>query len=107
MEQDKLIQEIALILKQQGVEKLILFGSFAKGNPREDSDIDLLAIADIPADNVRGFRIQLKKLLWENLHPYNRSFDLVVDSENRIKDRIRLGDGFYEDIYTKGKIIYA
>ena len=27
-------------------EKIILYGSFAKGSPREDSDIDLLVISD-------------------------------------------------------------
>ena len=28
------------------VERVILFGSFAKGNPRKDSDIDLLVISN-------------------------------------------------------------
>lgn len=27
-------------------EKIILYGSYAKGNPREDSDIDLVVISD-------------------------------------------------------------
>jgi len=27
-------------------EKIILYGSYAKGNPREDSDIDLIVISD-------------------------------------------------------------
>jgi hypothetical protein len=27
-------------------QKIILYGSYAKGNPREDSDIDLIVISD-------------------------------------------------------------
>ena len=107
VESKKLIEEIASILKQNGVEKLILFGSYAWGNPTDESDIDLLAIKDIPVDKTRELRIQLKRVLWENLRSHHRSFDILVDSESRIKDRIRMGDHFYKDIYTRGKVIYA
>lgn len=42
-----LIKAIAKRLKEQyGAKEVILFGSYAKGNPREDSDIDLLIISD-------------------------------------------------------------
>jgi uncharacterized protein len=107
MDSEKLLLEIASILKQNGVEKLILFGSFAWGNPTIDSDIDLLAIKNIPENKTRDFRIQLKKALWLKLGQQNRAFDILVDSENRILDRIAMGDLFYKDIYTKGKVLYA
>jgi predicted nucleotidyltransferase len=107
MEKEKLMDEIASILKQQGVEKLILFGSFAWGAPNMDSDIDILAIKNIPIEKTREFRIQLKKALWHGLEGQKRAFDIVVDSEKRIKERIAMGDLFYRDIYTKGRIIYA
>ena len=42
-----LIKAIAKRLKEQyGAKEVILFGSYAKGNQREDSDIDLLIISD-------------------------------------------------------------
>jgi uncharacterized protein len=107
MDSEKLLLEIASILKQNGVEKLILFGSFAWGNPTIDSDIDLLAIKNIPENKTRDFRIQLKKALWLKLGQQNRAFDVLVDSENRILERIAMGDLFYKDIYTKGKVLYA
>jgi len=107
MKTEELMREIAIILKQQGVEKLILFGSFVSGNSTADSDIDLLAIKDIPENKIRDFRIQLKKALWLKLGQENRAFDIVVDSENRIRNRIAMGDLFYKEIYTQGKILYA
>lgn len=56
-------QEIEEIVKQYtsklvdlgvGVERVILFGSYAKGHPREDSDIDLIVVSkDFEKMNIR------------------------------------------------------
>lgn len=56
-------QQIEEIIKQYtsklaelgiGVERVILFGSYAKGHPREDSDIDLLVVSkDFERMNIR------------------------------------------------------
>lgn len=107
MQTEKLIDEIVSLLKLQGIEKLILFGSFAKGITTDESDIDLLAIKNIPENKIRDFRIQLKKILWEKLSRENKEFDILVDSEDRIKQRIAMGDMFYSEIYNNGKILYA
>lgn len=104
---DKLIIEIISILKLQGIEKLILFGSYANGNPTPDSDIDLLAIKNIPENKTRNFRIQMKKALWNKLASENKEFDILVDSEDRIKQRIAMGDLFYSEIFNNGKVLYA
>lgn len=107
MPTDKLLTEIISILKLQGIEKLILFGSYASGNPTPESDIDLLAIKDIPENKIRNFRIQLKKALWNKLASENMEFDVLVDSEDRIKQRIAMGDLFYSEIFNNGKVLYA
>lgn len=56
-------QQIEEIIKQYtskladlgvGVERVILFGSYAKGHPREDSDIDLIVVSkDFERMNIR------------------------------------------------------
>ncbi len=94
-------------LKSLKPEKIILFGSYAYGNPKDESDIDLLVIKDIPKEKVRDYRIKIKKLLWQHFRKHNISFDVLVDSEDRISDRIKIGDLFYEEIYNKGQVIYA
>lgn len=106
MNKDVLFKEIVNILKKKGVEKAVLFGSFAYGNPDCDSDIDLLAIKNVPEDEVRKLRIEIKKDLWIRLKREKRAFDVIVDSEERMKKRIALGDKFYEEILSKGKILY-
>lgn len=104
---DKILNKVTSVLKQYGVEKIILFGSYAYGTPKEQSDIDLLVIKNIPENETRDFRITIKKALWIKFGNLNYSFDIIVDNEKRIQERINLGDLFYKEIYTKGKTIYA
>ena len=88
-------------------EKVILFGSYGYGNPDNESDIDLLIIKDLPENKVRKYRLRVKKILWQKFNQQNIYFDVLVDNENRIAERIRIGDLFYKEIYNKGKVIYA
>ena len=104
---ERVIDSITEMLKNEGVEKVILFGSYANGNPTNDSDIDLLLIKNIPENETRDFRIKIKKALWHKLCTLNLSFDILVDNEQRIQDRILMGDLFYREIYSKGRILYA
>ena len=107
MTTENILSEITATLKQYGIEKIILFGSYAYGTPNKYSDIDLLVIKNIPENETRDFRIKLKKALWLKLGQLNYSFDILVDNEQRIQKRIEMGDLFYKEIYSKGKIIYA
>jgi len=107
MDTDILLSEITDVLKQYGIEKIILFGSYAKGMPNKYSDIDLLVIKNIPENETRDFRIKLKKALWIKLGKLSYSLDILVDNEQRIQKRIEMGDLFYKEIYSKGKTIYA
>ncbi|MCF8360481.1 MAG: nucleotidyltransferase domain-containing protein [Prolixibacteraceae bacterium] len=94
-------------LKKAEPEKIILFGSYAYGEPTDDSDIDLMVIKDLPINKIREYRLRLKKALWNLFQDKNFEFDLLVDNEERIQQRIALGDHFYKEIITKGKILYA
>src|SRR3989344_5502245 len=59
-------------LKEKGVKKIGLFGSYAKGNPKKNSDIDILITFEkIDFDNYMEVMFFLKKLL-------KRKIDLVI-----------------------------
>jgi uncharacterized protein len=94
-------------LKKAEPEKIILFGSYAYGQPNEDSDLDILVIKDIEAANVREFRIDLKLKLWNIIQKLNIPIDIFVDSQQSIDQRIQDGDQFYKEIISKGSVIYA
>ncbi len=94
-------------LKKAEPEKIILFGSYAYGQPNEDSDLDILVIKDIEAAKVREFRIDLKLKLWNIIQKLNIPIDIFVDSQQSIDQRIEDGDQFYKEIISKGSVIYA
>jgi uncharacterized protein len=82
-------------------EKIILFGSFAYGQPTIDSDVDLLIIMRSnlrPLDRVR----QVSALLDPRPFPV----DLIVRTPAEIAERLKIGDCFIEEIVTKGKVLY-
>ncbi len=74
-----LLQTIKPMLTQQfGVTQLALFGSTARDEARDDSDVDILVSFDGPATSARYFGVQF--LLEDNL---GCTVDLVTDKALR------------------------
>lgn len=76
MLKEKEINKLRSYFTRQPVEKVWLFGSFARGEERADSDVDLLVTFD-PSSNVSlftmgGMYMDLRKLL-------GRDVDLIED----------------------------
>uniref|UniRef100_A0A832DEZ8 Toxin-antitoxin system toxin subunit n=1 Tax=Ignavibacterium album TaxID=591197 RepID=A0A832DEZ8_9BACT len=65
----------SFLLKEFGVTSISLFGSFARGEEREDSDIDFLV--DMPADLHK--LLSLIQFLEEK---FNRKIDIVRNRPN-------------------------
>ncbi|WOE69065.1 nucleotidyltransferase domain-containing protein [Hydrogenimonas thermophila] len=108
IEIEKLKQEIVERLKPLEPEKIILFGSYAYGEPNEDSDIDLFLIKDIEKNDIRTVQIEAGVKLFELIKKYKIGFDVFVDSKKRVQDRIdNVKDQFYSKILTEGKVIYG
>ena len=78
-----------VLLTQFGVKHLYIFGSFAQGTERLDSDIDLLAefSLDITKENKQKNKDTLKQLYFEK---FKRFVDLIEVgpylSENLLKE---------------------
>jgi hypothetical protein len=71
-----------VLTERFGVQRLALFGSFARGTARDDSDVDVLVDFDGPATAKRYFGVQfyLEDLL-------GRAVDLVT--EDALRPRLR------------------
>lgn len=81
-------------------EKVVLFGSRAKGLSRGDSDLDLLVVAKTGGDCKRAaFRIRVA-ISWTS------GLDLIVRSPRQLEERIRLGDPFFTEIMRTGRTLY-
>ena len=104
---EALKKEIVERLKPLNPEKIILFGSYAYGNPSEDSDVDLLLIKDSTPNEISKLQVEAGVKLFELIKKYKIGFDVFVDSNNRIQNRIdTIKDQFYSEIIKKGKVIY-
>lgn len=101
IETQKIVKKIAENYKP---EKIILFGSVARGEEKKDSDIDLLIIKN--SKKKRPFRV---KEVFEALRGINRNspLDPIVYTPKEISNRIELGDYFIKRILKEGKVVYG
>jgi uncharacterized protein len=82
-------------------EKVILFGSYAYGQPTPDSDVDLLVVLDSDAPFVERY-LAVSSLLRPRPFP----LDLLVRTPDEIKDAWESGDSFIREIVSRGKVLY-
>ena len=80
-------------------EKIILFGSYAYGQPHEWSDVDILAV--MPARNQLDQSLRIV-LAVEAPFP----LDLIVRTPKRLQRDWEDGDWFLREILARGKVLY-
>jgi len=95
-------QAVDRIVSALKPEKIILFGSYAEGNPTPDSDIDLLVVTD--GDSKEKYRA-ISMLLYPRQFPV----DIIVKTPKEMEEAIRGGKDnsfFIREIIKKGKVLY-
>lgn len=86
--------------REFGAERVVLFGSYARGEATADSDVDLLVVLPFEGTPVRkSAEITLK------LRP-PFSVDLLVRTPEKIRERLSMGDDFMRKILEEGKVLY-
>jgi predicted nucleotidyltransferase len=96
---------VRAIVEKIQPEKIILFGSYAYGQPNEHSDVDLLVIRkNINAE--RDSNIEIRNA-FETAGAPLLSFTILSKTPERIAERLKIKSSFYEDIVGKGIELYA
>lgn len=80
-------------------QKIILFGSYAYGQPKPWSDVDLLVVKE--TDNPKQLQLDINLSFRD---PFG--LDILVRTPQEIEHRVPLGDYFLRDIVSKGKVLY-
>lgn len=98
------IKEVAeSIGKKFQPEKIILFGSYAWGQPGPDSDVDLLIIEESDKN-----RIERQREVSSFLFPRPMPLDLLVYTPAEIEEQINNKRNlFLEDIIRNGVVLYS
>ncbi len=93
-------QVVSQIVDKFKPQKVILFGSYARGNPRPESDVDMLVVMDTP---LREIQQSL-----EIYHHLNIMFglDLIVYTPKHLQERLAMHDWFLIDVIKEGKVLY-
>lgn len=100
---EKEIQSIAdQIIEKYRPEKIILFGSAARGEFTPDSDVDLLIVKkNTPLYGIDRMR-ELRKLIKRRI-----SADFLVYRPEEMEKRLQMGDPFLRAILAEGKVLYG
>jgi len=90
------------IIEKYGPEKIILFGSVARGEYDQANDLDFLIIKqDVPFYGIDRMR-ELDELIDRNV-----AADMLVYRPNEFDERVRLGDPFIKAVLREGRILYG
>lgn len=100
---DELDEIIEAITDKTQVSKIILFGSFAYGNPKPDSDIDLCVITN---DNRRKIEI-LREIYTSIFDAVKHSIDILVYKPDEFLDRANSVSTIEKTISNKGIVMYG
>jgi uncharacterized protein len=93
---------IEILVSKLKPEKIILFGSYAYGNPTPDSDVDLLVIMKTRAKDIDRY-IAVSNLLYPRQFPV----DILVKTPREIElESKKKGNFFLREILNKGKVLY-
>jgi predicted nucleotidyltransferase len=81
-------------------QRVLLFGSYARGTATADSDVDLLVILPFEGKSVeKSVEIRLK------LRP-SFPLDLLVRTPEKVRERLAMGDDFMREVLEQGKALY-
>jgi uncharacterized protein len=102
-QQARPIQQIQLladrIAQEISPQRIVLFGSHARGEAGPESDVDLLVVTDRPAGDDASLKLRRKV-------EYSFPLDLIVCDARRLARRIKAGDYFLQEAMQFGKVLY-
>ncbi len=81
-------------------DRVILFGSYAYGQPTETSDVDFLVVMPFEGRE-RVKAIEVKRAIGVDF-----SMDVLVYNPENLRQRLAWGDFFLREITQKGRTLY-
>ena len=96
----KLVEKYAnLVANNMVVNRIILYGSYARGDYRKDSDIDVAVV--VPRSSVS------KNILDDMARPFKLRRDISTDIEPVLLIDEEDASGFLESISEYGEVVYS
>jgi len=102
---DKVVREVKNNFGDK-LDKIILYGSYARGDNVDESDIDIMALVDLPSEDADRFDMQLTRFT----NKLGMEYDLIISL--LIKDcetfyKFLPADPFYQNVMRDGVMLGA
>ena len=91
----------ARLAEAAGAEQVILFGSHARGEAHDTSDVDLMIVAE---SNLPRFK--RSRVLYSLLRPYPFPMDLIVYTPEEVERGKQSPLSFVSNVLREGKTVY-
>ena len=98
-------QMVQAIVAEVDPEQVILFGSRARGDAREDSDIDLVVVEAEPFGKTRSRRLEAVRL-WKSLSGFIVPKDILVYSRDEVEYWRDSGSHVLARALREGRVLY-
>jgi hypothetical protein len=99
---DQLLPYLQVLVEQFHPEQVILFGSYAYGEPTRDSDVDLLVVKPIQDGRVKD-KVAIRRAWWPLLvGEFPLPFDLLLETPQEFGVSLTQEAGYHAEILRKG-----
>jgi predicted nucleotidyltransferase len=89
------------LVREFNPEKIYIFGSYAWGNPTEDSDLDIMIITKKCEDKIKAMRKGIKSLRGIGIPK-----DIIVEGENEFMENAKDSYRIENEVKSRGYLLY-
>lgn len=101
----KAVSELKGLLGER-LRTVILFGSRARGDFNDESDVDIMVLADIERERITEYRPQVVRISSDIGLDNNIYVSIMLDSAAFFSAK-QNESGFYRNIAREGKVLYS
>lgn len=90
----------------QHLKSIILYGSYARGDFKEDSDVDIMILVDLEDSEIEQFRKQLSWITYDFNEEYDTDMKPIAKNETHFRKWLEVYP-FYTNVQKEGIEIYV
>ena len=99
---EKVQNAIKRIVEVSRPRKLILFGSYVRGNMNLNSDLDILVVTGDDIENPRKESVRIRRALKGIV----MSMDILIVPESKLEELTNVPGLIYREVMRDGEVVY-